>query len=132
VSRLGGGDHGLGRRTAGVDAGAAQLILFDERHGPAVVGQFLRKRVARLPGTNHDGVVVRHECPSKNVLRGEARVGQRSHGSSYSAWPPCNTGCACPACQNDFASLPGEFATVGKLIQRRKTEWSGKLRPKKN
>jgi hypothetical protein len=65
------------------------------------------------------------------VLRGEARVGQRSHGSSYSAWPPCNTGCACPACQNDFASLPGEFATVGKLIQRHKTEWSGKLRPKK-
>jgi hypothetical protein len=36
------------------------------------------------------------------------------------------------ACQNDFASLPPEFATVGKLIQRRNGKWSSDLRPKKN
>ena len=36
------------------------MIALDKGHAPALVGQLLGQRVAGLPGTDHDGVVVWH------------------------------------------------------------------------
>src|SRR5262245_33160132 len=59
---LGAGNHGLGWRTPGVHAGAAKMLLFNQGHGPALIGKLLRQRIAGLSGTDHDSIVPRHDA----------------------------------------------------------------------
>src|SRR5262245_41920242 len=61
MGHLSTGNHGLGGSTSGVHAGAAQMLLLNQGHGPAVIGQFLGERIACLPGTDHDSVIARHQ-----------------------------------------------------------------------
>jgi hypothetical protein len=76
VGHLGAGDHGLGRRASGVDAGAAQLVFFNQGHVPALVGQVLRQRVAALAGADDDGIVG-HEAYSWVWFRRENELAMK-------------------------------------------------------
>src|SRR5262245_48185773 len=60
VGDLGAVDHGLGRRAAGVDARAAQVLALDQSRFPALRRELLPERIARLARADHDGVVRFH------------------------------------------------------------------------
>src|SRR6266481_1019292 len=49
-------NHRFGGSAADVDAGAAEILLFDERDGPAEIRQVIGKRVPALAGTDDDSV----------------------------------------------------------------------------
>jgi hypothetical protein len=50
-------NHGLRRRTPRVDAGTAEVGLFDQRDSPSQVGQPKAQRISRLARANHDCIV---------------------------------------------------------------------------
>src|SRR5256885_5511683 len=63
VSDLRAVDYCCGGRQAGVDAGAAQMLLLDERDGPSQVGEPISERIAGLAGADDDGVVFHTDEP---------------------------------------------------------------------
>src|SRR5689334_21075632 len=64
VSDLCAVNHSLGWGAAGVDASAAEILLLDERHGPAPIREPIRERIASLARTNDDGVIFHCVAPS--------------------------------------------------------------------
>ena len=60
VRRIGAGDQGLGRDATGIDAGASERAALDDGHCLSGIGQPAGKRWAGLPGTDDDGVIMRH------------------------------------------------------------------------
>ena len=58
---IGAGDQRLGRRAAGVDAGAAEQLALDDATLHAGGRQARRERRAGLAGADDDGVEVRHQ-----------------------------------------------------------------------
>src|SRR6266851_5898398 len=56
ISDASAGQHGLGRRAADVDAGAADVLALDHRDLPACASERQRERLRRLPGANDDCV----------------------------------------------------------------------------
>ena len=54
------GHQRLGRRAAGVDAGAAKAVALDHRHTPASLGQAVGKRRPGLAGADDDSVEFAH------------------------------------------------------------------------
>ena len=91
VRHLGTGNHRLGGRTPGVDAGAAEVLLLDQGHRPTLIGEFLGERVPGLPGTDHDGVVqpVLIQVPPSSLRSMSATVLPRSASRRASGVPPC-------------------------------------------
>src|SRR5262249_22552690 len=61
VGYLGTRNHRYRRCATRVDARSTQVLLLDQGDAPSLIGQFLRKRVAGLTGTDHHRIVARHE-----------------------------------------------------------------------
>ena len=55
---VGAGDHGFGRNTSGVDAGAAEEIALDDGDALAGSGEAGGKGGSGLSGTDDDGVEI--------------------------------------------------------------------------
>src|SRR5438552_1640072 len=70
VSDLRAMNHCLGGGAASVDAGAAQMLLLDERDGPSQVGEPISERISGLAGADDDGVVFHAEGPPDCKLLG--------------------------------------------------------------
>src|SRR3546814_10711253 len=66
------GDQGLGRHAAGVDAGAAEPLAFDQRDRAARLRQPPGQRRTGLPGTDDDRVEAAGVVPAATVTIGSA------------------------------------------------------------
>ena len=60
VRHLRRGDHGLGRRASGVDAGAPKMISFDQCDFPVSVRHVVTQWISRLPRADYDRVKLGH------------------------------------------------------------------------
>ena len=78
MGRLGAGHERLGRDAAGVDAGPAEPLAFDDRDAPARARQAVRQRGAGLPGPDDDRVVGRRHGASLPLTRWQHRIGRCS------------------------------------------------------
>ena len=69
IGNAGASNHGLGRRTALVDAGAADMLALDERGAAAGARESCGEGAPGLPGADDDGVVVLkligHRCSTE-------------------------------------------------------------------
>ena len=74
-------DHGFGGGAAGVDASAAEMAFFNQRHSPAMIGQTMRKRIPRLAGPDNDGIVF-HRQPSPGA-RSRSQISSNAFGSLF-------------------------------------------------
>ena len=66
VRGVGAGDHGLGRRAAGVHAGAAEQVSLDQRDGHARAGQPSGQRRTGLAGAHDDRIELVHATGHAN------------------------------------------------------------------
>lgn len=80
----------LGRRAAGVDAGAAEAVALDDRHALAGGCQAMCERRAGLAGADDDGVELGHACLLRT--KGRARfelprgIDSEGHPLSPNSW----------------------------------------------
>ena len=90
VGGIGARHQGLGRGAAGIDAGAADQVAFDDRHLHAGAGETERQRRPGLAGADDDRVVVGHRCSRPAQPSGRPRRAMNS-GKASSARAPLTT-----------------------------------------
>ncbi len=69
VSDLRAMDHRFSRRTTDIDASAAEILFFDERHGPAEIRQTIPERIAGLTRADNDSVIFHEGLRKRNPSR---------------------------------------------------------------
>ena len=107
VRGIGAGDHRLGRRAAGVDAGPAERLALDDGDALPGAGEALRKRRACLAAADDDGVIGLHGRPPWVGRRGAAHSPCRGrtalcHCRWLIHWMPWRSRCRTllPACKS--------------------------------
>ena len=107
VRHAGAGHHGLGRRAARNDAGAADpLGFFDDRRLPAGLGERARQRLPALPRADDDCVeLFRHQC-SPSITSRQDPAPPSPPGCARRAW--CREGWArSRTCPRRWEPAPG-------------------------
>ena len=132
VGHPGARHHGLGGRTALVDAGAADVLALDQRRPPPAPGQRGGEGTAGLAGADDDGIVPLGSAHGSDVVGGETasdwgcndseaaggsrdpRIFRQNRGPRYPRAPACPT-----------SASPGPRFPPGLTAR---SEWPGQRR----
>ena len=106
------GDHGLGRRAAGVDAGPAERPALDDDDPLSGAGEPLGQRRTRLTGADDDRVMNWHCYPScgRSPVLGPCRA---------TGWPPMPS-TSCHRCHGGVIDRPTGRPQKPRAVRRRR------------